>query len=39
MKIADHAYVLGSGRLEVAGPVSELAAHEIELAYLGIRKN
>ena len=39
MRIADHAYVLGSGRLEVAGPVSELAADEIEMAYLGIRKN
>ena len=39
MKVADHAYVLGSGRLEVAGAVSELAADEIEMAYLGIRKN
>jgi branched-chain amino acid transport system ATP-binding protein len=39
MKIADHAYVLGSGRHEVAGAVSELAADEIEMAYLGIGKH
>jgi branched-chain amino acid transport system ATP-binding protein len=39
MKVADHAYVLGSGRLEMAGAVSELAAEEIEMAYLGIGKH
>jgi branched-chain amino acid transport system ATP-binding protein len=39
MKVADHAYVLGSGRLEIAGAVDELAAEEIEMAYLGIGKD
>ncbi len=36
MKVADHAYVLGSGRLEIAGRVRDLAARDIEMAYLGI---
>jgi branched-chain amino acid transport system ATP-binding protein len=39
MKVADHAYVLGSGRLEMAGAANELAAEEIEMAYLGIGKH
>ncbi len=36
MQVADQAYVLGSGVIEVSGRASELAASEIEMAYLGI---
>jgi branched-chain amino acid transport system ATP-binding protein len=39
MKIADQAYVLGSGRLEMSGRIGELSAEEIEMAYLGIGKH
>jgi branched-chain amino acid transport system ATP-binding protein len=39
MKIADQAYVIGSGRLEMSGRLGELSAAEIEMAYLGIGKH
>ncbi len=36
LEVADRAYVLSTGRLEVSGDTEMLAAHSIEEAYLGI---
>jgi branched-chain amino acid transport system ATP-binding protein len=36
LKVADRGYVLASGRLDLSGRASELAASAIETAYLGI---
>ena len=36
LSVADRAYVLSAGRLEVAGDAESLASQSIEEAYLGI---
>jgi branched-chain amino acid transport system ATP-binding protein len=36
LKVADRGYVLASGKVDLSGPASELAAGAIEQAYLGI---